>query len=169
MPLSLPRFRKRVQQKKRKLLFFLKKFDDLTVPNLPKMVKETEKEVWEKVNCMECANCCKTMTPTYKRADISRISAHLGMKPKEFKEKWLYKEKKSGDWMNKSQPCQFLVKNMCSIYEVRPSDCAGFPHHHHTEFDRYTDTYVQNLKSCPATFMLVERLQEKIEEDYIWK
>lgn len=169
MPVNLPAFKKRVKQKKRKLIFFLKKFDRLTIPNLPKLVTQAEKEVWEKINCMECANCCKTMTPTYKKADISRISAHLGMKPKEFKEKWLYKEKKTGDWMNTSQPCQFLVKNMCSIYDVRPSDCAGFPHHHQKEFDRYTDTYKLNLHSCPATFMLVERLQEKIEADYEWK
>lgn len=168
MPLNLPAFKRTAAKKKRKLLFFLKKFDKWEVPDLPKLVKEAEQATWAKISCTSCANCCKTMTPTYKREDIRRISAHLGMKPKEFKEKWLYKEKKTGDWMNTSQPCQFLVKNMCSIYEVRPTDCAEFPHHSIKEFDRYTDTYALNMVNCPATFTLVENLQKKIEEKYEW-
>jgi Fe-S-cluster containining protein len=169
MSLSLTQFKKTVATRKRKLVLFLKKFDEITVPGLSAMVKKADKEVWNKIDCMDCANCCKTMTPTYKKEDISRIADHLNMKPKEFKERWLLQEKKSGDWVNKSTPCQFLVKNKCSIYDVRPKDCAGFPHHHKKDFELYNDTYIQNLSSCPATLMLVERLQEKIEEEYIWK
>jgi hypothetical protein len=32
---------------------------------------------------------------------------HLGMTPLQFRSKWLYYDKKDGDWMNKSLPCQF--------------------------------------------------------------
>jgi Fe-S-cluster containining protein len=169
MPFNLRQFQKKALKKKRKLIFFLKKFDKLTIPGLDKQVVEIDKTVWNDMNCMECANCCKTMTPTYKAADVKRISKHLGMSPQEFKDRWLKQERKTKDWVNKSVPCQFLVDNKCSIYEVRPKDCSGFPHHTKKNFDLYNDMYIQNLGSCPATFMLVERLQERIEKDYVWK
>ena len=108
------------------------------------------------------------MTPTFRRADILRISAHLQMTPKAFTEKWLLKEEDTGDWVNKLQPCQFLVNNMCSIYEVRPKDCAEFPHHNKRPFDAYNDTFKNNLDKCPATFVLVERLMKKVEAEYEW-
>ncbi|MEJ0103496.1 MAG: YkgJ family cysteine cluster protein [Bacteroidota bacterium] len=96
--------------------------------NADKLAAETEKEVWGEVDCLSCANCCKQMSPTYTPADIKRIAAYKGMTAAEFKMKWLYKDR-TGDWLNKSTPCQFLdlSTNMCSVYEVRPVDCAGFP------------------------------------------
>ena len=69
---------------------------------MPKVVAETDASVWRDIDCMKCANCCKTMTPTFTPKDITRISAHLGMKPHEFKDKWLLKEEDTGDWVNKT-------------------------------------------------------------------
>jgi Fe-S-cluster containining protein len=104
------------------------------------------------------------MSPTYTTADIKRISAHLGMRPKDFKEKWLYREKKNNDWMNRSQPCQFLdlTTNMCSIYEVRPADCADFPHFHRRPATDYFYIHKQNIQYCPATMLLIENLKERM-------
>jgi Fe-S-cluster containining protein len=106
------------------------------------------------------------MSPTYTAADIKRISAHLNMTTQEFKDKWLYVEKSEGDWMNKSLPCQFLdlTTNMCSIYEVRPADCAGFPHHTKKKMTDYMHVYKQNVEHCPATFKMVERMMDWMKE-----
>jgi Fe-S-cluster containining protein len=105
------------------------------------------------------------MSPTYNAADIKRISAHLNMTPGEFKEKWLYVDT-DGDWLNKSQPCQFLdlTTNKCSIYEVRPADCAGFPHHTKRKMIDYMHVYKQNVEYCPATFKMVEKMMEWVEQ-----
>ena len=91
------------------------------------------------------------------------------MRPKDFKEKWLYREKKGNDWMNKSQPCQFLdlKSNMCSIYEVRPLDCAGFPHLTKKPITDYMHVHKQNIEYCPATMLFVEKLKEEIKPDLI--
>jgi Fe-S-cluster containining protein len=166
--MDLQKFRRIAARKKGKLGAFLQKLDDIVPHDMPKLVKETDKGVWQDVHCTECANCCKTMTPTFRRADIIRISAHLQMTPKAFTEKWLLKEEDTGDWVNKVQPCQFLVNNMCSIYDVRPKDCAEFPHHNKRPFDAYNDTFKNNLDKCPATFVLVERLMKKVEAEYEW-
>jgi len=121
--------------------------------------------MWKDVNCMECANCCKTMTPTFTKKDVRRISTYLGMQPKEFVDKWLIKEEESGDWVNKTQPCQFLdlSTNMCSIYEVRPDDCAKFPHLTKKKMVDYMHVHRQNLAYCPATYKMVEKMMEKIK------
>ena len=166
--MDLQKFKIVAIRKRKKLSLFLKKLDDIVPENMQKLVAQTDATVWRDVNCTECANCCKTMTPTFRKADVVRISAHLDMQPKEFVDKWLYKEEDSGDWVNKSQPCQFLVNNMCSIYEVRPKDCAEFPHHNKKPFDAYNDTFTNNLLRCPATFTLVERLKKAVEKDYEW-
>lgn len=167
--MDLKKFDKKAQKKKGKLVKFLKKLDKIVPEGFDQLVAETDEAVWQDVDCLECANCCKTMTPTYSTKDIRRIAKHFGITQKEFKAKWLYQEEETGDWMNTSTPCQFLQDdNKCSIYEIRPSDCAGFPHHYKKEFDLYNDTYIGNVERCPATFELVNRLRKRVEKDYVW-
>ncbi|MEO8271336.1 MAG: DEAD/DEAH box helicase, partial [Aureliella sp.] len=91
---------KKALKKKARLTAFLKKLDKIVPEDMPNLVAEEDKKMWQQIDCTECANCCKTMTPTYTKEDIVRISAHLGMKPAAFKERWLHKEKDSGDWVN---------------------------------------------------------------------
>lgn len=166
--MNLKKFREEAAKKKRPLKAFLTKLDEIVPHDMPKVVAEVDATVWRDIDCMKCANCCKTMTPTFTPKDITRISAHLGMTKQEFKDKWLVKEEDTGDWVNKKQPCQFLKNNMCSIYEVRPADCAEFPHHNKKPFDLYNDTFINNLVHCPATLTLVDRLKKRVEEEYEW-
>ena len=104
------------------------------------------------------------MSPTYNFQDLKRISAHFNMKIKDFKEKWLCWDKSEKSWMNAKRPCQFLDKqtNMCTIYEVRPDDCAGFPHLTKKSMKEYMHLHRQNIEYCPATYKWVEKLKERI-------
>lgn len=143
---------------------FLSKLEKKRPRGLDQFTVQADKLTWTKTNCLHCANCCKTMSPTYTKKDVQRISRHLNMTQKAFREKWLYKDK-SGDWMNKLQPCQFLdlKTNMCNIYEVRPRDCAGFPHHTKRKMVDYIHMYKQNIEYCPATYRVVELIMEKVD------
>jgi len=165
--MDIKKFRLSAARKRKSLSAFLDKLDEIVPDDMPVLVARADATVWRDINCMECANCCKTMTPTFTKADITRISAHLRMSTKDFKEKWLKKEE-SGEWVNTTQPCQFLVDNKCSVYEVRPKDCAEFPHHNKKPFDLYNETFKNNLVHCPATLALVERLKKDVERDYEW-
>lgn len=120
-----------------------------------------DKAVWQEIDCLACSNCCRTMTPTYTFKDLQRISKHLNMTIKQFKEKWLYKNR-AGEWMNTSTPCQFLDRktNLCNIYEVRPADCAGFPHLTKKKVVDYMHVHKQNVQHCPATFKWVQKMME---------
>jgi uncharacterized protein len=163
LTVNLRSFRQIARHNRKRLRNFLTRLGNNTPRGLDKMVAEADKYAWTKTNCLHCANCCKTMSPTYTKADVQRIARHLGMSEKAFREKWLYKDK-SGDWMNVKQPCQFLdlKTNMCAIYAVRPRDCAGFPHHTKKRMVDYMHVYKQNIDYCPATYRVVEMLNERI-------
>ena len=158
--INIRKFKKRFEQNRKSFRRFITRTENRPPRNLEALADQVNTEVWTQVNCMGCANCCKVMSPTYTFRDIKRIAAHIGMKPKDFKRKWLYFDKRENDWMNKSRPCQFLdlQSNMCSIYEVRPADCAGFPHLTKKPMTDYMYVHKQNIEYCPATMLFVEKL-----------
>jgi Fe-S-cluster containining protein len=167
--MDLKKFRILAARKRKPLSAFLDKFDEIVPTDMPVLTARVDATVWSDINCLDCANCCKTMTPTFNKADITRISTHLGMTSKAFKEKWLMQDPDNGDWVNTTQPCQFLqADNKCSIYDVRPKDCAEFPHHNKKPFDLYNDTFKNNLIHCPATLTFVDRLKKVVEQEYEW-
>ncbi len=163
---NLRSFKQKVRHNRRRFRLFLSRLEKNPPKDLVKMTIAADKAAWKEVDCLSCANCCKTMSPTYTPADIKRIAAHLGMTVPAFKEKWLYKDKREGDWMNVKQPCQFLnlKDNKCSIYEVRPLDCSGFPHHDKKKMTDYVHVYKQNVEYCPATYKWVEKIMEMVSE-----
>jgi len=159
----LKEFKKNSKKNKSKFKRFLSKIEKNPPKKINKITVMADMEVWPVVDCLECANCCKTMTPTYLSSDIKRIATHLQMSPKDFKSKWLVKDD-GGDWINKSTPCQFLnlTDNKCSIYPFRPKDCSGFPHHKKKPMVDYIHVYKQNLEYCPATYKLIENLKLRL-------
>ena len=164
LPVNLRIFKKEFRKRKKVLRYFLTKVENNPPANLDNIAEEIDKEVWTETNCLSCANCCRTMSPTYSFQDMKRIAAHFNMKIKDFKTKWLYLDKKENDWMNVSKPCQFLDKktNRCTIYEIRPADCAGFPHLAKKKMPDYIHVHKQNIEYCPATLRMVEKLKEKL-------
>lgn len=163
--MDLRAFKEKAEQNKSRLRRIVTKIENDPPKDLDKLSVEVDKQVWSRVQCLSCGNCCRQMTPTFTPADVKRIATHLKMTPKDFKEKWLYKDK-GGDWMNRTQPCQFFneVDFKCSIYEVRPKDCAEFPHFIKKDVKDYLHIHKQNIVYCPAAFDFVETLNAMIKE-----
>lgn len=166
--MNLRYFHRTAKKNAPRLKKFLKKLDRIVPEGFSKIVKEEDEKVWARTDCTTCANCCKTMTPIFTAKDTRRIAAHFDMSTKTFTEKWLRQEEDTGDWVNRFQPCPFLVNDKCSIYEVRPRDCAEFPHHYKRPFDLYNDTFIQNVDKCPATYRLIAALKKRVEAGYEW-
>jgi Fe-S-cluster containining protein len=162
---NLRSFNQKARFHKKTFRKFLKKVEKNPPKNINTIVDTVDAAVWKEIDCLSCANCCKKMSPTFTAKDIKRIANHLNMTEQAFKDKWLYYDKKDGDWMNKNQPCQFLdlTTNMCSIYEVRPLDCAGFPHLKKKKVTDYIHVHQQNVEYCPATYKMVEKWMELIK------
>ncbi|MEI9809011.1 MAG: YkgJ family cysteine cluster protein [Bacteroidota bacterium] len=112
-----------------------------------KMLKQLpglHEEAFAKIDCLQCANCCKNYSPRFKTPDVKRIAKHLRMKESVFIETYL-KVDEEGDFVVKSVPCPFLgADNYCSIYEERPSDCHRFPY---TDEDVFIKRQALTLKN----------------------
>ena len=160
---NLRTFRNLVSRNKKRLRTFLARIEKKPSDRVQLVVLEANELSWAKTDCLDCANCCKSMSPTYSQMDINRISKYLGMTKKSFTEKWLYKDR-TGDWINRKQPCQFLdlKTNMFNINDLRPPDCTGFPYHGTKKMKDYGHVFKQNVEFCPATYRLVEIMQEGI-------
>jgi Fe-S-cluster containining protein len=165
--LNISKYTRRAKRKKRTLAKFMQQVGKSRKKGLLKTVAKVDAEVWKEIDCMACANCCKKMTPTYTKKDIFRISKHFKMTYDEFYKKWL-KTDRNKDIINQTTPCQFLGKdNRCTIYAIRPADCAEFPHFTKKDFkyQAVEKTYSNNMKYCPATLVFIEKLQAAVAAD----
>ena len=117
-------------------------------------------EAFRKIDCLQCANCCKNYSPRFKTPDIKRISRHLKMKEGDFIETYLQLDAE-GDYVVKAKPCPFLrPDNYCSIYEVRPSDCHRFPYTDEDVIIKRQALTLKNSTFCPIVHYVLEGLLE---------
>jgi len=120
---------------------------------------EIHTDVFEKADCLACANCCRTTPAIVERSDAKRIAKHLGISPKAFIRKYLL-EDFNGEMFIQKVPCTFLNSdNTCEIYDVRPKACREYPHTDQINFNRRPKMNAKNTIVCPAAFEIVERLK----------
>ena len=163
LPVNFRSFKKKLLLYRKSFRTFLNKTEKNPPVGINTLTQVIDKEVWQEIDCLSCANCCKKMTPTFTVRDIKRISAHFKQTPEAFSKQWLEKDKNK-DMVNVTQPCQFLnrTNNKCSIYEIRPVDCAGFPHLTKKKWSEYAHVHKQNIDYCPATFKMVEKMIARV-------
>jgi uncharacterized protein len=125
-----------------------------------KQLPDLNEQAFSKIDCLQCANCCKNYSPRFTPPDIKRISKYLGMKEGDFKDKYLRVDEE-GDNVLQQMPCSFLgADNYCSIYEVRPTDCARFPYMDDEFMLRRQPMALKNSSFCPITYYVLEKLIE---------
>jgi Fe-S-cluster containining protein len=129
-----------------------------------KVLKELpalHEEAFSKIDCLQCANCCKHYSPRFKTPDIKRISKYLKLRESEFIEKYLVVDE-DGDFVANAKPCPFLgPDNHCSIYEQRPSDCHRFPYTDEDVFIKRPLLTLKNSTFCPIVYYVLEKMVKK--------
>lgn len=129
--------------------------------NLDKIVHGLHHEVFQEIDCLDCANCCKSISPTLYNKDIDRLAKHLKIKPSQFVEEYLYLDDE-GDYVFKQTPCPFLLSdNYCIVYESRPKACREYPHTDRSRFYQILNLTLKNSLICPAVFEIIERLKQR--------
>jgi uncharacterized protein len=154
----LQNWEKKTMDRQKVFKRFLQRADKNKVINqLPKL----HEEAFSKIDCLQCANCCKNYSPRFKTPDIKRISKHLKMRESEFIDTYLQIDE-DGDFVVKKTPCPFLGQdNFCSIYEQRPSDCHRFPYTDEDVLVKRQALTIKNSSFCPAVYFVLEKLMEK--------
>ena len=160
---ELPHLALSKRSENRNFFKFLKR---KTPKDLDRIMINLHDNEFNKTNCLECANCCKTTGPLFTNADIERLSKYFKLKPKVFIDKYLIIDE-DDDYVLKSLPCNFLdSNNLCTIYHVRPKACKEFPHTNRTKFHQISNLTLLNISICPAAYNIVESLKAKLSANY---
>lgn len=129
--------------------------------NRNKMLRELPRlhdEAFSKIDCLECARCCKNHSPRFKQPDIKRLAKALRLKEGELVERYL-KVDMDGDYVTRNTPCPFLANdNTCDVYDDRPGDCRRYPYTDEDVLLKRVQLTLKNATVCPATYTVLEEL-----------
>ncbi|MBK8684445.1 MAG: YkgJ family cysteine cluster protein [Bacteroidetes bacterium] len=109
-----------------------------------KQLPELHEDVFSRIDCLSCANCCKNHSPRFKIPDIKRIAKFLGMKEGVLIEKYLRLDE-DNDYVLQHQPCTFLGSDNTIPMKMLLKRPALTP---------------KNAEVCPAVFEVMEKLSE---------
>src|SRR6266404_7716587 len=89
---------------------FLKTRCSLEAGEIDQRVFEITRRVWAGIDCTTCANCCKTVRPTFADSDVERLARRLGIDRQEFITTYLEPTESGSEnpWHTRVTPCPFL-------------------------------------------------------------
>jgi Fe-S-cluster containining protein len=152
---------KRARKRHRRLYQQLQRLKPAVVD---RMFRDAHEQAFSCIDCMACANCCRSVGPLFTRGDIERLSAHLGLKPGVFFERYLRIDE-DDDCVLQSVPCPFLdlETNACTVYEQRPKACREYPHTDASGQQKLQKLTLTNASHCPAVPEVLRHVAQAAE------
>ena len=130
------------------------------IEGLDLKIHELHNTVAERINCLDCANCCRTLGPRITDKDLERMGKALRLKPVDVMKKYLRVDE-DGDMVFQTMPCPFLgADNYCSIYESRPKACREYPHTDRKKFFQIYKLSIKNASTCPIVYEVLDAIPE---------
>ena len=124
------------------------------------MFHELHDEAFEEIDCLKCANCCKTTSPVLSDKDVRRLAKLFKVKETKFIDQYIRTDS-DGDYIFNSTPCPFLLEdNECSVYESRPNACREYPHTDRRKMTQILDLAVTNTLICPAVGDIMKNIRK---------
>ncbi|MDB3906844.1 YkgJ family cysteine cluster protein [Crocinitomicaceae bacterium] len=137
---------------------YVRKIKKKRPKNLDQVFHAQHDNAFEEIDCLKCANCCKTTSPIFRDVDIQRISKKLKMSPEKFEKAYLRKDEDK-DWVLQTAPCTFLQPdNSCFIYDIRPQACREYPHTDRKRMNQVLDLTLKNAEICPAVSKILGKV-----------
>ncbi len=126
------------------------------------MVARYHDDVFAKIDCTKCGNCCRALGPRFREMDIKLICKDSGEQPKAFKKKYLKADEEGIGYVLIELPCPFYGEdNLCSVYDLRTLSCKEFPHTQSRNIQKHLVRLAYNSLICPAAFLIVERIMDE--------
>jgi Fe-S-cluster containining protein len=139
-------------------------FNKKDANKLDGLAHDLHNSVFETIDCLQCANCCKTISPTLYDKDIERLAKATKMKPSEFIDKYLQIDEEN-DYVFRQTPCPFLDSdNYCAVYENRPKACREYPHTNRPRFHQILNLTLKNTYVCPAAHRVMEGIKQNFKK-----
>lgn len=158
--LDLKSFSEKAQRQAKENKKFLMGFRKQDPRKVDDVFHQLHDDVFEEIDCLTCANCCKTTSPIFYQTDIERVAKALRVKPGDFVEHYLRVDE-DNDYVLKSSPCPFLdADNYCTVYDSRPKACREYPHTNRKKMVQVMELTYKNTLVCPAVLEMVNRMKK---------
>ena len=118
------------------------------------IVKALSQKYFARIDCTQCANCCRSLQTEFKKSELHTIAKTLGQSIEAFEKQFM-----SEGMVN--PPCPMLEGKLCSIYENRPEVCRSFPHLEQPGFTTRLMGVIDNVAICPIAFNAFEELKAR--------
>lgn len=122
-----------------------------------KVSHQLHEEIFARIDCRACANCCRQLGPRVLSPDIGPLAKALGMKPTTFEQAYLAVDE-DGDKIFRSLPCPFLEGYDCTVYDQRPRSCHDYPHTADRDIHKKLHRLGLDAQYCPAAWLIANRL-----------
>lgn len=123
-------------------------------------------DIEAKINCLDCGQCCRTISPIILPEEIPQISKALAIAPAILFRDYVEMDEE-GDFVFKIQPCPMLniEDNRCMIYDDRPQACREYPHTRMKNITAYWNILEKNYEICPIVQEVVNRIEEELKNE----
>jgi Fe-S-cluster containining protein len=129
------------------------------------IVQKIHEDVSARIDCTQCANCCKNIRPLLSDRDIDRLAEGKLQPVSDVKQHYLTKPPLQPDqYTFNNIPCPFLRQNLCSCYEYRPLACRSYPHLDKQDIVSRLETVLESYTICPIVYNVYEKLKEYFRE-----
>ena len=126
--------------------------------NMDIQIHAIHDKISDKTDCLQCANCCRSLGPRITDKDVERMAKTLKMKASEIITRYLRVDE-DGDLVFQTMPCPFLgTDNYCAIYENRPKACREYPHTDRKRFYQIYNLSIKNAYTCPIVYEVLKQL-----------
>lgn len=124
------------------------------------MVHKANDDAFAEIDCLKCANCCKTTSPLLTNVDIDRLAKGLRLKPSQVVEQFT-KIDEDDDLVMNQTPCPFLSDdNYCRVYDFRPIACRDYPHMRRKNMLGFLPLAQKNAPICPAVALIFLKMPD---------
>jgi len=153
----------RAKSRKKQIKQLLDQLQKLNVKEVDAYFHAEHEVVFNEIDCLKCANCCKTTGPLFTSKDIERIAQYKKIRPAEFIHQYLRIDEDK-DYILKQTPCIFLdEQNYCSIYSIKPKACGDYPHTNRKNMKEISNLTYNNATMCPAVAKVLENIERRIK------
>ena len=134
-------------------------------PFAERRIRPLAEQIEESIDCRTCANCCKVATVRLAERDVVKLAKYLRTTPASFVRDFAEITDEGMILRRNSSGCVFLSGNDCTVYDVRPGNCADFPHTVRGEgsFLSRMWEFTDRACYCPIVYETLETLKRETD------